>query len=159
MVHDHMASLPIHQWSLAGDGLLAHSAPLVRGLWAEEIPGDLLTCLQAFGLHCCISGSAYAKKVAFGYETFGHYCVEIIESYILNMLIALTNQISAMQSPCPPPHARLSSSLRLRDAARHIASPNQPRPAQQTPWQRNNTNHSNIFKTLSTARGCCTSML
>ena len=42
MVHDHMAGFPIHQWCLAGDGLLADAAALIRSLRAEEVPGDLL---------------------------------------------------------------------------------------------------------------------
>ena len=42
MVHDHVAGFPVHQWRLAGDGLLADAAALVRSLRAEEVPRDLL---------------------------------------------------------------------------------------------------------------------
>mmetsp|Transcript_51885 Transcript_51885/g.121010 ORF Transcript_51885/g.121010 Transcript_51885/m.121010 type:complete len:224 (-) Transcript_51885:182-853(-) len=42
MVHDHMACLPVHQRSLAGDGLLGDAAALVRCLRAEQVPWDLL---------------------------------------------------------------------------------------------------------------------
>jgi hypothetical protein len=42
VVHDHVAGFPVHQWRLAGDGLLADAAALVRSLRAEEVPRDLL---------------------------------------------------------------------------------------------------------------------
>ena len=52
MVHDHMARLPVHQRSLAGDGLLGDAAAFVRRLGAEQVPGDLLQAQFASHAGC-----------------------------------------------------------------------------------------------------------